>query len=174
MISKYNHGELVWIDLESPSEEEINHIMEQYSIPTYIEDKIKITRKEDEIDIGDNFIFVKLHIPHKSNQNKSVIFVVSDNLVLTIHYNPIQAFNKFGKEMELDIILDEKSKIKNNKLLFAYLLKNLYLNLETQKLENGITIEKLQKHILGKDKRLKLFIFLSILLLVTTIIFICL
>jgi Mg2+ and Co2+ transporter CorA len=166
MISKYSHKELNWVDLESPSKEETSHIVEQLSIPSYIVEKINKKTKEDIIDIDDSFIFASI-----SNE---LIFVVNDNYILTIHSKPIQAFDKFGKEMELDIIVEENSKINNNKLLFAYLLKNLYLDLQNQSIINNTQIRDLEKQIIIKSKKLKLFIFLSIILLVATIIFICL
>lgn len=177
MISKYSHKGLTWVDLESPSEEEISHIIELHSIPRYIEDEIKINRNEDKISIDDDFIFAFLGIPHAlsiEGKNNKVIFVVKNDLVLTIHDNPIHAFDKFGKEMELDIIVEEKSKIKNNNLLFAHILKNLYLNSEIQSVLSELKVKNLENIILQKNKRLKLFTILSILFLVTTIIFICL
>jgi len=166
MISKYNHKELNWIDLKSPSKEEVDHIIDQLSIPSHIESKIKEKHTEDIIDTEDDFIFISL--------KGELSFVVNNKFILTIHSKPIQAFDNFSKEMELDMIIEEKSKIKDNKLLFAYLLKNLYLNTQAELAINNFKIKSLEEKIIQNNKKLKLFTFLSILFLITTIIFICL
>lgn len=166
MISKYSHKELTWIDLESPNNEEISHIIELLSVPVYIAEKINNNTKEDILDIDERFIFTSM--------KGELIFVVNDDYILTIHSKSISAFRKFGKEMELDIIVEEKSKIKNNKLLFAYLIKNLHLSSQDELFLNNIQIKKLKKELMVKNKKLKLFIILSIILLVTIIISLCL
>lgn len=166
MISKYSHKGLNWIDLKSPSKDEIAHIVDQLSIPKDIEDKIEGNKDEDIVEINDDLIFVSIR--------NGLSFVVSDNFILSIHSKPMQAFDNFSKEMELDIIIEEQSKIKNNKLLFAYLLKNIYLDVELKSITNGARIKSLERQIIEKNKKLKLLRLLSIILLVATIIFICL
>lgn len=173
MISKYSHKGLTWIDLKSPSEEEISHVIEQHSIPAHIQEEIQINTKEDKINIENDFIFARLNISHH-NKTSKIIFIVNDDFVLTIHDNPIISFDKFGKEMELDIIVEEKSKIKTNKLLFAYLLKNLYLNSETQLIASNEKIENLEKKLLQKNKKLKLLMLLFILYFIVIMLIVCL
>jgi hypothetical protein len=140
------------------------HIIEKLSIPLYIQEKIKLEEKEDIVYMDDDFLFI--------NIISKIIFIVCNSYILTIHDYPIPAFDKFGKEMELDIIVEDQSKIKNNKLLFAYLLKNLYLEKELKSITDNSNIKNLKGEVLKKNKKLKLFVFMSILFLVTTIIFI--
>lgn len=177
MISKYNHKELIWIDLESPSEEEIFHIIEQYSIPLYIKEEIMLKTHEDRINLDNDFIFASLYFPQaegSENRDNKLIFVVSNSFILTIHNEPMQALNIFSKEMELDIITEEKLKISNNKLLFAYLLKSLYINSQKQLVMNYIQIKSLKKQLLKKSKKSKLLTWLFIISLIVIILIICL
>lgn len=177
MISKYNHKELIWIDLESPSEEEIFHIIEQYSIPLYIKEEIMLETHEDRINLDNDFIFASLYFPQaegSENRDNKLIFVVSNSFILTIHNEPMQALNIFSKEMELDIITEEKLKISNNKLLFAYLLKSLYINSQKQLVMNYIQIKSLKKQLLKKSKKAKLLTWLFIISLIAIIFIVCL
>lgn len=177
MISKYNHKELIWIDLESPSEEEIFHIIEQYSIPLYIKEEIMLKTHEDRINLDNDFIFASLYFPQAEggeNRDNKLIFVVSNSFILTIHNEPMQALNIFSKEMELDIITEEKLKISNNKLLFAYLLKSLYVNSQKQLVMNYIQIKSLKKQLLKKSKKSKLLTWLFIISLIAIIFIVCL
>lgn len=172
MISKYNHKELIWIDLESPSEEEIFHIIEQYSIPLYIKAEIMLRTSEDRISLDNDFIFASLYFPQISiseNINNKLIFVVSNSFILTIHNEPMQALNIFSKEMELNIITEEKVNISNNRLLFAYLLKSLCINSQKQLVIDEIRIKNLKKQLIQNSRKLRLLTLLFIVSLIVII-----
>ena len=180
MISKYNHKELTWIDLESPSEEEIFHIIDEYSIPLYIKEEIILKTTEDRINLDNEYIFASLYFTQVLEDEKienNLIFVVSNSYILTIHSKPMQTFDIFSKEMELDIITDENNKVNNNKLLFAYLLKSLYVNSQKQLSLNSIQIEKLIIQLRKKAKQIKLYktlFIISIIVIIILLIILCL
>jgi len=180
MISKYSHKELTWIDLESPLEEELVYIIEEYYIPSSIEEEMRAKTEETKTKLYSDFIFTSLYFPqilHGENKiiNDKIVFVTNDNFVLTIHDRPIQALHEFLNNLEIDTTIEEKLEIKNNKLLFAYLLKSLYVNLQEQLVANDIQIRGLKKQIIKNNKKLKLLTLLSIIFLVAIIlIFICL
>ena len=100
MISKYNHKELNWVDLESPTEEEILHIVEQYPLPQVIKDKLILKKKEDEIDINYDFIYISI--------NNEITLFVNDNFVISIHSGQTKAMDQLSKELELDMVENEK------------------------------------------------------------------
>lgn len=173
MISKYNHKELTWIDLESPSDEEIFHIVDEYSIPLYIQEEITLRPKEDRINLDNEYIFASLYFSQLSQDDKvqnNLIFVVSNSYILTIHNKPMQTLDIFSKEMELDIITDENNKVSNNKLLFAYLIKSLYVNSQKQLTSNEIKISHLIEQLQKRIKKTKLYKTLFIISLVVIII----
>ena len=166
MISKYSNKKLNWIDLEAPSEEELSHIIEQQYIPDYIKEMIGSKSKEDRVNMDNDFIFASI--------GGKIILVASDNFILTIHNEKIQGLEKFGKEMELDILKEDKFKIDNNKLLFAHLLKSLFTNFQDELIDSELKIQGLRNQIIlsnKKNKKLKTFIIILVILL---IIFICL
>jgi len=176
MISKYSHKELIWIDLESYKEEELTHIFEEYSIPEKTKEMVSLKSLEYNIDIDDDFIYISSYFPQILNEDKDtnrIIFIVKNNLVLTVHNKPIEAFSSFSKEMEMDIIQGEKSKINNSNILLSYLLKNLFLKQEEQLIANHLEIKKLEEKIIQKNKRNKFFI-ISIIILSLIILILCL
>lgn len=175
MISKYSHKDLTWINLSSPNKEEISHILEEYFIPIEIKDKIINNTSNDDIILDYDYIFVSLSFSQPVNKNNKIIFVVKDNFILTIHNEKIQALDSFSKDIELDIIKGDKSKIDNSKLLFSYILKNLYLDSQQQITNNNLIINNLHNQIIKKhqtNKKLKILI--SILLIIIVILTICL
>lgn len=157
MISKYNHKGLSWIDLESPKEEEITYIFEEYTIPLYIKEDIMAAHNEDIIRLDHDFIFAYLNFDNIGNEtkNQKVIFIICDNYIITIHDNPIKALTEFLKEMELDTFKNEKFNINNNKLLFSYLMKSLFVNSHKQIIKNEIIINNFDSILINKNKKIK-------------------
>ena len=164
MISKYNHKELNWIDLESPRIEEIEHILEQYPIPNNIKEKILSGYENDHVDVNYDYIYASL--------SGKYLFFVNDDFFLTIHKEPMRAFSEFSNEIELDVVGSEK--INNHKLLFAYLLKNIQINNHKDLEDNHKDIESSfkqienLKNILNKNKikiQRQFYIIISLILL---------
>lgn len=142
MISKYNHKELNWIDLESPRIEEIEHAFEQYPIPSIIRDRITKNNREDFVDINYDYIYVSVA--------GKLVFFVNDNFFLSIHEEPMQAFSEFSNEVELDVVGGEK--INSHRLLLAHLIKNIHLNNHKDLISRVNEIQNL-KEALNKNKR---------------------
>ena len=160
MISKYSHKKLNWVDLESPKEEELLHVIEQYSIPLNIKEKIIERNNEDKIEINFDYIYIQI-------KNK-ITFVVNNHILLSIHDRPMQALTESSKEMELDIVSGEK--IDSNQLLLTYLIKNIYINQEEELSILNNQIKKLNNRILKKDKKIKKLKIIIILLIMLSLI----
>lgn len=160
MISKYNHQKLAWIDLENPKNEEISYIFEEYSIPKIIRDRIKINKIEAKIDQIDDYIIVYLNFPiieKKSEQDNQLICIINDEFIITIHDKYISPLIEFKKDLELNIITEGEMKIDNNKVLFIYLLKDLFLNLKNHLYVEKRNIKKLETQIKLSNKKVKLY-----------------
>jgi len=161
MISKYNHKELNWIDLESPTKEEIEHIIEEYSVPTKIRELLLNKIKTDKFEIIYDFIYTSI-------ENK-ITFIACDNYIISIHEDSMPAFTTASKELEIDMVSIEN--INNNKILFAHLLKNLFKNRELELIHNYKQIEKFKDQILTKNKKLKKRKIAIIILIIIALIF---
>jgi Mg2+ and Co2+ transporter CorA len=171
MISKYNHEGLTWIDLESPSEEELTYIMEECYIPGIIEEEIRAKTEETKIKMYSDFIFTSLYFSqtiYEENRtsNNKIIFVACDNFVLTIHDKPILALSEFLKNIELDSSIKDKLEIRNNQILLACLLKSLYVNTEEQLIVSNVHARNLVKKITQNEHKFKFWRTFSIILLV--------
>lgn len=158
MLSKYSHKQLTWIDIEKPNNEELEYVLEEYFIPDYIKDMLKDEEGEDKIYSDHDYIFTQL--PFLSSDNlpsDKITFIVSDDFIISIHNNPTNYLTNFFKEIELYIINNDKLTINNNKLLFVYLLKSLYLNSEKQLITFESIARNYHKNSIKISKKLKLF-----------------
>lgn len=131
MISKYTYKGLTWIDLESPTEEEILHIMEEYSIPILVSEELHNRSPQSRIDLFPNFIYLIMHFPRVSHhRNKGVEqeidFIVGSKFIITTHYEFIEPLHEFSKTFEVDAILEKRIDIDHAGFLFYHLIKTLY------------------------------------------------
>jgi Mg2+ and Co2+ transporter CorA len=158
MISKYSHKSLIWIDLESPKEEEILYLLEQYSIPSSLEEEIRKKSSKQKVKISSDYIFLYLnfpkilHIENKVEENK-IIFILHEDFIITIHDEQVDALGEFLNNLEMDTTIPEDLKITNNGLLFFYLIKSLYINLKEQLVVNNTEIKELENKIIGIKKK---------------------
>lgn len=162
MISKYNHKELNWIDIESGTKEEIEHIIEEYPVPLNVRELLYSKDKADKFEMIYDFIYASI-------ENK-ITFIVCDKFIISIHEDPMPAFTTSSKELEIDMVSAEK--INSNKILFAHLLKNLFKNREVELSSKSKQIEKFRNQILEKNKKIKNRNIYIIILIITSIIFI--
>ena len=63
MISKYTYKGVTWVDLESPTEEELVHVMEEFSIPVLVGEEMHTRSFQSKIDLYPTFIYLILHFP---------------------------------------------------------------------------------------------------------------
>jgi hypothetical protein len=179
MISKYRHKEISWVILDSPTEEEIAYILEEWDIPSFIREDVTKENKEDIIRLEYGYIFAHLNLPNppfEKNEKNRLIFIANSNFIIVIHDKPIQALNQFSKEMELDAIIDTEKRLGTNdsRLLFANLLKSLYINSEKQIVTDNARIKFLKKQLHDQNKKFRLLAVLSFLLLGAIILISCL
>ena len=178
MLSKYNHKELTWIDLEKPNNEELEYVLEEYSIPDYIKDMFKMKDDDDKIYSDHNYIYAQLPFLSLNNlPSDKLIFIVSDDFIIIIHNKPTTYLAEFFKEIELNIISNSKLIIDNNRLLFTYLLKSLYTNSEKQLITFETIAKNYQRNNIIISKKLKLFktlffVLLSAIILILIYVFI--
>ncbi len=152
MISKYTYKGLTWIDLESPTDDELTHVMEEYSITPTIREEMKNMSIQSKVDLYPNFIYLILHFPEisrKGNKSieKEIDFIISNEFIVTIHYEPIDSLHEFSKKFEVDAILERRMDVDHAGFLFFHLMKSLYSNSRNQLSEVNIILKDIEKKI---------------------------
>lgn len=153
MISKYTYKGLTWIDLESPTEDEIVHIMEEYSIPVLVGEEMHSKSFQSKIDLYPNFIYLILHFPQISHDNKNdgseqeIDFIVGNKFIITTHYEFIDSLHEFSKTFEVDAILEKKMDIDHAGFLFFHLIKTLYIHSRYQLNDINLLLKDTEKKI---------------------------
>ena len=135
MLTKYTHNNITWIDLESPTKDEVHKIMGEYSIYPVVAEELLMPTMKPRVDIYDNYIYIILHFPafrhtHGSQQNQEVDFIVGKDFIITTRYDTIDPLHKFSKVFEVNSILDKSGIDKHAGYIFFFMIKKLYKALE--------------------------------------------
>jgi magnesium transporter len=131
MISRYTHHGLTWIDLESPSREEILHLSEEFGLSKLVEEEMFSSTLRSKVDLYDNFIYLILHFPVFNKKNKlrndqELDFIIGKNFLITVRYELIDPISQFASLFENAELLDEHKKISDAGIMFMEMMKQLY------------------------------------------------
>jgi len=157
MISKYTYKGLVWVALESPTEEEVMHITEEYNIPSIVGEEMHTHSFQSKIDTYPSFIYLILHFPHISHtgghsSEQEIDFVLGKNFIITTHYESNDALHEFAKTFEVDAILEKRMDVDHAGFLFYHLIKTLYTHSRYQLNEINLLLKESEKEIFeGKE-----------------------
>jgi magnesium transporter len=130
MHSQYEHNGLTWVDLESPTREEVQDTMEQFGLDAFVAEDLLLPTAKPRTDFHPSYVYVVMHFPALRHSHKTleqeVDFVIGKNFVVTAHYDTIDPLHKFSKVFEVNAVLDKSAIGDHAGFLFFYLLKNLY------------------------------------------------
>lgn len=136
MITRYRHRDVVWVDLESPTPEEVREVMEEYDIHPVVAEELLLPTVKPKVEFYDgNFIYLILHFPalrhtHSNDENQEVDFIVGRDFIITTRYDTIDPLHKFSKVFEVDSVLDRSGIGNHAGYIFYFMIKKLYKALE--------------------------------------------
>ncbi|MCK9352271.1 MAG: CorA family divalent cation transporter [Candidatus Paceibacterota bacterium] len=135
MITRYKHGELTWIDVESPTKEEVLSLSSEFNLHPLTASELTAPTMRPKMDIYEDALYLILHFPalrhtHCKEFRQEIDFIIGKKYLITVHYDMIDTLHKFSKEFEVNTLLD-KHKIGNHAgYLFFSMIKKLYRSLE--------------------------------------------
>lgn len=134
MLSRYKHGSVTWIDLENPSHDEVQRVMEEYRLNHFVAEELLLPTQKPRVEFHGEYLYTILHFPalrhtHKTSEQE-VDFVVGRDFLITTHYDTIDPLHKFAKVFEVDSVLDKSAMGEHGGYLFFYMLRRLYKAVE--------------------------------------------
>jgi len=131
MITVHKHRKLTWIDLESPTSDEVKSLMKEYSIhPLVAEELLKPTLRA-KVDVYQNLIYLIMHFPifepsKKTSISCEIDFIVGKNFLITAHYKTITPLHEIIKMFEVGSLINKENLAKNPGVIAFFVLRNLY------------------------------------------------
>ena len=162
MIQRFTDTDVTWVDLSSPTPEEIRIIMEEYNIPPELLGDLSGPVPRSEAVASERAIKVTLDFPMVRRKDvedveiaNEIKFLVTKNTLVTVRYEETPALHKFGKEFEVLSTLKRATKETHGGFLFVALMSALYdglaakLDYVESRLAHGTLPRHVGRHILG-------------------------
>ena len=134
MYSRYEHERLIWIDLESPTRDEVHKVIDEFNIAPLVGEELLFPATKPRAEFYEGYAYLVLHFPalrhsHKTREQE-IDFIIGKNFLVTAHYDVIDPLHKFAKIFEVHSILDKGDNGEHAGFLFFYMLKKLYKAVE--------------------------------------------
>jgi len=134
MQNRYENGGITWIDLESPTREEVQRVASEFSIEPLIAEELVQPSSKPRAERRRSYLYLVLHFPavrhsHKSKEQE-VDFVIGKTFLVTTHYDLIDPLHKFSKLFEVNSLLEKGAGSQHAGFLFFFMLKKLYQAVE--------------------------------------------
>jgi magnesium transporter len=156
MHSRHEHSGLVWIDLESPTRDEVQALIDEFSIEPRVAEELLLPATKPHVDFHASYVYLILHFPalrhsHK-HRGQELDFVIGRNFLVTTHYEAIDPVHNFSKVFEVNSAL-ETGKVGNHAgYIFYALLKRLYKGVEHELEFIKRDLTTIEEHIFSGDE----------------------
>ncbi len=151
MISRHTHNDLTWIDLQSPSPQEIADIAVEFDLDHATAEELLLPSLKPRVDFGAQWIYLILHFPAlrhgRKTMEQEVDFVVGQKFIITTHYDAVDPLHKFSKVFEAQSMLDREHLGDHAGFLLYYMLKNLYKSIDHEGEYIRRELSQIEEHI---------------------------
>ncbi|MBU6426852.1 hypothetical protein KGQ27_01290 [Patescibacteria group bacterium] len=133
MTKTHTYRGIVWIDAESPDDNEIAGLIRRYDLHPLVGEELKSSSSLAKIDFYENYALVVLTLPVREKNGNShevvdreIDFVIGKNFLITSRFNAIEQLEYFAKIFEANSILGKDEKVEHAGQLFYYMVKRIY------------------------------------------------
>ena len=153
MITEHIHNNIAWIDVESPSQDDILKLIQEYSINPACAQELLTPTERAKVDIYDNALFMVLHYPDHPARAKhideiEIDFLIMQNRLITIHYQPIDTLIEFAEQFKVDTMLNRTNpNTINGGNMFLHINNMLYRGLMNELESVHLRIKKTESEV---------------------------
>jgi magnesium transporter len=159
MIHRHEYKNIVWVDLESPTTEEVREVALEFDIDTQVADELLTPTLKPHTQNFGHFLYLVLHFPtlrhSPTTPEQEVDFIIGETFIITTRYEAMPIFLEFNKVFEVNSTLDEDHFGGNAFNIFLFLAKRLYKSVEEDIDAVRETLEDIEREIFeGKEREM--------------------
>lgn len=158
MISRYKYKDLVWLDVLSPTPEEVRLLMDEFNIHPLVAEELLVPTLRSKVDLYHDFIYLILHFPtishkHDGGRDQEIDFIIGNKFIITAHYDFVDQLHEFSKEFEVNSILEKSNIGDHSGFILFYILKDLYKMLDGELEHISHDFNEIQAKIFSGNER---------------------
>ncbi len=140
MIKQLKYKNITWIDLESPTKEDIASLTDKYNLHSLVAEELASPSARSRVDSYEDYIYLILHFPpcavcYGPNDNhtldvEEIDFVIGKDFLITTHYKEIPQLEELSKIFEAHFGPEKNKKEIHAGYLFFHIMRSMYQHLE--------------------------------------------
>ncbi len=142
MINTYTYKTLTWIDLESPTRDEVKKVMEEHHLDPLVAQELLSPNLKPRIEKFPDFLYLILNFPTITQRTKKkgltkgrvqeIDFLIGKNIIITARYDAIDPLHHFAKVFEVNSVLDKAEMGEHAGYIFFYMMERIYRSLRDE------------------------------------------
>jgi len=138
MLTRFENQGLTWVDIESPTPEEIDEISKEFSIGPVLMEELLTPTAKPRVDVYNESTYAVFHFPsirhtREKELAQEIDVILGKKHLITVHYAPMEAIDDFKRAFEAETLIGgkRKEKLHIGNLLFE-LVERLYRTSEDE------------------------------------------
>lgn len=157
MMTRHVRGKVNWVDLESPTHEELDLVMREFGINARIEEEI-ISPTPYPISIAfPDYQYLVLHFPtvraSGGTKSQEVDFIVGKNFVVTARYEVIEPLHSLHRVFEAEELLGVPDHGAHAEVLVEEVLRRMYAAISGETEQVSRMLERIEDDIFEGRER---------------------
>lgn len=159
MITRHEHKNVVWVDLENPTLEEVVAVASEFELGSLLIDELLTPTAKPRVDVFPNFIYAVFHFPalrftHGLAANHEIDIIIGKRFIITVHYAAASATYDLSKAFEAAGLLGESKKT-NVGMIFLELAERLYQSAEDELNALEDAVDEIEENIFkGREREM--------------------
>ncbi len=157
MVTRHTRGKIHWVDLESPTQAELQEIMHEFGIDARIEQEIITATPYPIVVSSKDYLYMVLHFPatdpRGGAKNQEIDFIVGKHFMITARYETIGSLHNLHKVFEAEELLGLPANSSLADALLERVLRRLYAALREEVETIGRKLERIEEDIFGGKER---------------------
>ena len=157
MLTRHTRDDITWVDLESPTHDELQSVMSEFNINARIEEEIVSPTPYPLVVSSSDYLYLILHFPttdpHGGARNQEIDFIVGKNFVITSRYEVVSSIHNLHKVFEAEDLLGLPGKHVHGSALVEKILRQLYGAIREEVEEAAHLLDRIEDDIFNGKER---------------------
>lgn len=157
MLTRYVRGATIWVDLVSPTPQEVRDLMREFSLDPLIAEELLTPSFKPKAERRGDALYVILHFPALRAAGRrseaEVDFVIGKHFLITARYEAFEPIHAFAKAFEVETVTSHNASHAHGGHFFVSLVKTLYSVLADDCAIIRHQLQEVEERIFNGDER---------------------
>ena len=156
-MTRHERGRVVWVDVESPTREELQFLLEEFAIDARIGEEVIAPTPYPLFIPFPDYVYLILHfpasLPEGGARNQEVDFIVGKRFLITVRYETIESIHNLHKIFEAEELLGLPAHPAKAAVLVERVMRRLHGAMRSEVEHAAHILERLEHDVFAGKER---------------------